>query len=34
MWEYGKIFEMEADQRELKDPSLPEMKTFDVKDRN
>lgn len=33
MEEYGKIFEMEVTERDLKDPSLPEMKTFDVYDK-
>jgi hypothetical protein len=31
--EYGKIFEMEAAERQLKDPSRPEMKIFDVYDK-
>lgn len=33
MEEYGKIFDMEAIERELKDPTLKQMKTFDVYDK-
>ena len=31
--QHGKIYEIEAAQRELKDPNRPDMKTFDIFDK-